>query len=493
MRKSFQNTLPEIFVSTTESSRTIHDLVKAGRARKIGPRLYTRNMQDSDVDIVGRNNWLVIKGLFPEHVISHRTAIEMKPTAQKTIFLTGAYPRALALPGLRVRVLPGPGPLDGDTIYLQDLWLASRPRAYLECLKTKKVRGTESPAISEEQIEAKLEELLRLYGAEAANRFRDQARKLAPLMDAQQAFERLNSIVGTLMGTHHAALHSPAARAFAAGEPYDPRRLKLFQVLKDELLLWNTIPQPDQTVAGVAFSNLAFVDAYFSNFIEGTEFRIDEAVDIVFHGYIPNARPADAHDVLGTFQVVSSLAEMGQSATTLDFPAFITKLQRIHTAILSGRGEKNPGQFKEKENRAGATEFVLPELVQGTLRLGLELLKGFAEPFQAAVFVMFLIAEVHPFDDGNGRLARAMANAELIAGSQRRIFIPNVYREDYLSALRAMTHNQNPKPLLRMLYRAQEFSARIAFTDLKAALVILENCNAFSMDTTLTLRMPGSS
>jgi Fic family protein len=30
--------------------------------------------------------------------------------------------------------------------------------------------------------------------------------------------------------------------------------------------------------------------------------------------------------------------------------------------------------------------------------------------------MMFLVCEVHPFDDANGRLARVMMNAELVAG-----------------------------------------------------------------------------
>ena len=34
--------------------------------------------------------------------------------------------------------------------------------------------------------------------------------------------------------------------------------------------------------------------------------------------------------------------------------------------------------------------------------------------------MMFLVAEVHPFADGNGRVARVMMNAELIAGGQQR-------------------------------------------------------------------------
>ena len=33
---------------------------------------------------------------------------------------------------------------------------------------------------------------------------------------------------------------------------------------------------------------------------------------------------------------------------------------------------------------------------------------------------MFLISEVHPFDDGNGRIARVMMNAELVSAADVR-------------------------------------------------------------------------
>ena len=123
--------------------------------------------------------------------------------------------------------------------------------------------------------------------------------------------------------------------------------------------------------------------------------------------------------------------------------------------------------------------FVSPELVEGTLRHGWEMLRNLSDPFGRAAFIMFLVTEVHPFDDDNGRLARAMMNAELVAGGQRRILIPIVYREDYLLALLALSRSDNTEPMLRMLDRAQDFCARIDFTNLDHALGVLNTYNAF--------------
>jgi fido (protein-threonine AMPylation protein) len=118
------------------------------------------------------------------------------------------------------------------------------------------------------------------------------------------------------------------------------------------------------------------------------------------------------------------------------------------------------------------------------------MLRSLSDPFRRAAFLTFLISEVHPFDDGNGRIARAMMNGELVSGRQRRIFIPTAYREDYLLALRALSRRGNPDPFILMLDRAQAFSSAIDFRKLEPALRVLEASNAFDKDADARLRMP---
>ena len=107
---------------------------------------------------------------------------------------------------------------------------------------------------------------------------------------------------------------------------------------------------------------------------------------------------------------------------------------------------------------AGATLFVQPDDVLGTLERGFELCCSLEPPFQCAVFIHFLVAEAHPFAAGNGRMARIMMNAELLADGEERIVIPTVYRGNYLAAQRALTHNRAPEPLIRTLDYAQRWT-----------------------------------
>ena len=92
---------------------------------------------------------------------------------------------------------------------------------------------------------------------------------------------------------------------------------------------------------------------------------------------------------------------------------------------------------------------------------------------------MFLISEVHPFLDGNGRIARVMMNAEFVHAGQSRIMIPTVYREDYLGALRKLTRSSDPSVYIKMLQRAQKFSSQLDASDILNLETQLEKTNAF--------------
>ncbi|MDE0374271.1 MAG: hypothetical protein OXI73_17235 [Rhodospirillales bacterium] len=85
-------------------------------------------------------------------------------------------------------------------------------------------------------------------------------------------------------------------------------------------------------------ATLAFFEAYFSNFIEGTEFAVDEAADIAFRGVVPNERPADAHDVLGTWRIVSDTREMGRTPTDAGTPAIAASTTALNLLFASCSG-----------------------------------------------------------------------------------------------------------------------------------------------------------
>ncbi|GAC1574073.1 MAG: hypothetical protein NVS3B5_04110 [Sphingomicrobium sp.] len=181
--------------------------------------------------------------------------------------------------------------------------------------------------------------------------------------------------------------------------------------------------------------------------------------------------------MLGTFRIVSDVADM--STLPESNKVFEALLRRRHATIMQARPEKNPGGYKAKVNQAGTTIFVAPDLVNGTLERSFVFYRALEEPFQRAAFMMIVVSEVHPFADGNGRTARIMINAELVAAGQERIIIPTAYRSDYLEALKAFSKNGLATPLIRMLDVAQQYTGMIDWTTFEAARAMLEDTNAF--------------
>jgi Fic family protein len=223
--------------------------------------------------------------------------------------------------------------------------------------------------------------------------------------------------------------------------------------------------------------NFAFLESYFSNFIEGTEFDVEEARSIVLDGASVDHRPKDSHDILGVFE--QALSPQWATLTLAQGESVIDQLRARHRHQMQWRPETSPGEFKTRSNRAGNTEFVDPQLVRGTLIEGSRLLASVPAGTAQALFSMFLIAEVHPFTDGNGRLARLVMNSTLSAADGCRIIVPTLFREEYLDCLRELTRNADAKPFLKAMTGIHEWTASFDYSDLDDVVASMKECNAF--------------
>lgn len=479
--------LPEIVFGASDSadSARISRLVAAGQLRKLGPRVYTSNLVEDPAQIVVRNAFQIAGHLFPGAVVGYRTAIEAGPAKDGSVFLTYKYQRNVPYPGITFKLVEGPGVLPGDTHFV-GVHMASRPRALLENLSPSRARAGVARTLTRAELEEHLDRLRRAHGPDALNRYRDEARALAPQLKLEKEFGELDDLIGTLLGSRSERMASGLVQARVDGDGYDPKCLERVQSLFAHL---RAHPMPAIKLQPGDPATIAFFEAYFSNFIEGTEFEVDEARAIVFEGHSPADRPADGRDVFATYQLTIQSPRAASLCKTGD--EFEDVLRAAHALLMAARPDKRPGELKTGRNRFGQTTFVEPELMRGTLRRGHELILAADDAFARALLVQFLVSDVHPFDDGNGRMSRIMMRAELNRGNLQPIMIPNVYRDDYLTALRALTRNGNPATLVRTMHFAQEVGAAIDFSSYETAKAQLQACNAFekpSLD--IRLRLP---
>lgn len=225
--------------------------------------------------------------------------------------------------------------------------------------------------------------------------------------------------------------------------------------------------------------DLRFFEAYFSNYIEGTEFEVDEARTIIESGEAPATRHADGHDLIGTFKAIDEELVTSRPDKIDDR---IERVQHHHSLIMSGRPDLHPGVFKTIQNVAGNTTFVAPALVEGTLRAGLGLVDDLDTAWERAVLAMFVVAEVHPFSDGNGRSARLAMNDELTRSGQQRIIVPTVMRGDYLAGLRRLTRHDDPEVFIKTMRFAHDYTAAVDWSTFVTARADLTTTSAFDTE-----------
>ncbi len=480
MEKNRQLHLQEIIYGSPDStiSRQISKLEKEGQIKKIASRIYTSNLEDTAEHIIQRNIFSILGNQYPGAVLSHRSAFEFKPTSSGQLFVTYTYTKKVKLPGVTIRFIDGWAAIDGDTNFSGELMVSQKERAFLENLQVSRRPGPDSKTLTFPQIEEKLEQIIRINGEDELNRLRDRAREISEEIGMQKEFKKLNQMISALLTTKSSSiLKSPIATARAFGIPYDPTRVELFEILFRELKQQEFKNFEEQNTTTGAYRNFAFYESYFSNYIEGTVFEIDEARKIIATQKPLPSRNEDSHDVLGTYQLVSNRREMQIVPHSKE--NFVEILLYRHKILLAAREDKKPGKFKDENNRAGNSYFVDKELVIGTLYKSFDYYKALKNPFAKAAYIMFVVSEVHPFLDGNGRISRVMMNAELTTAQQTKIIIPTVYREDYLGALYRLTRAKDATVFIRMLNRAQTFSNTLKGNDMEGMETILEKSDAF--------------
>jgi len=370
---------PELAFADADTSKRYQREVVGKRMRRLARGIYTPNLEDAPEIVIQRNRHDLLDALYPGTVVSHRSAIEIGAAIQPHIWLTAPLrkERTVKYPGLEMHLVPGKGQVKGDVAFRR-FYISGQPRYFLENLLPSRGPEARRKTLPRAEIERRLTEIMVSRGEGELNRLRDQARAIAPEIGLEQQAAELDSLIGALLGTRPDGVVTDKTNiARAHAKPYDISRVKLFEALSLALREAQTPdfrPLPDMRGNVGVLHTFAFMEAYFSNFIEGTEFEVDEARRVVFEGLTIPRRQDDTHDILNTYRLIVDTYEMSRVPQTV--AEFLELLKARHVAILEHRSDKNPGVWKDLANRAGSTRFVEPELVEGTLLQAFDLYRS---------------------------------------------------------------------------------------------------------------------
>ena len=480
-----------LFFRTEDNRKLLENNEKAGKLLRLFPGCYSNDTLTEPASQIRSNIVQILKHLRPGTVISHRSALKNDFGAGDGVIVVtdqrASDNYVHRLPEMMVLATPGPGPYSGDAD-LGGIFVSSQGRAILENL----------------EIHRPIKRLGGIFKQTERDDLMRFLRETAPDDTAMSGVMTLAKIVNTESGGRWTdemvtfnKIAEERSRDDTGGHVHltpdvDHYRVGQFERLVEQLLRkahgnekyhGNLLPDfPSRpTVGDNRFLNMAFFESYFSNYIEGTEFLPEDAYKIVtskkdFDGQ----RIKDEHDIRSLYLLYASPEDFLRDDNTPD--EFIENLKHWH-AVFGGIAEKTnimPGRFKDIANRAGSTWFASPHQVVGTLKAAWEIGLALKEPFDQAIFRAISTVSVHPFIDGNGRITRLAASNVLGRHGKHRLMIPNVFREDYILALRAFSGN-DPVPAIRMFKRAMDLTISVPMEkDFPAVSRWLKDRNAYA-------------
>jgi Fic family protein len=211
----------------------------------------------------------------------------------------------------------------------------------------------------------------------------------------------------------------------------------------------NVVPSPDMAAQVVENAEHRYVsDAYHSLSIEG--YRVStELIERVRDGiWDPDGADRQQRDAMaakGYFEAHKMvMAFIGQAiANRTDAPALREPMSRWYVALFSPgvqAGLLKPSDLAGWRNDQvyirGARHVPLSkEAVRDCMPVLFQLLHAEPEPVVRAVLGHFFFVYIHPYMDGNGRLARFLMNSMLVTGGYVWTIIPVQLRSEYMKAL----------------------------------------------------------
>jgi len=175
---------------------------------------------------------------------------------------------------------------------------------------------------------------------------------------------------------------------------------------------------------------------YTSNAIEGNSLTESETKIVIEDGLTINGKPLKDHfEALGHGEAYDLMYNLYKHQEIAE-----ADIKKLHKLFYYRIDTKNAGKYRKVKVFISGSKYplALPEnlsaLMAGFVRK-LPALKKKLHPVEFAARVHKDFVFIHPFVDGNGRLARLLMNLALLQSGYNITIIPPIRRRDYIDTL----------------------------------------------------------
>lgn len=239
-------------------------------------------------------------------------------------------------------------------------------------------------------------------------------------------------------------------------------------------------------VVGRIEQRLRLESNYHSNAIEGNSLTLGETKSLILHGLTASGKPMRDHlDIKGHDEAVKAIEDAVKRNESLN-EVFIRNLHQVllkepyEADAITPAGQPTKrlisiGEYKTRPNNVRTTTgemyyFAPPEQVKPAMS---DLINWYRtkenageHPIIIAAAFHYRFVRIHPFDDGNGRMARLLVNMILIKHGYTVAIIPIQERSQYINSLEQADQSEDLAEFIAYIAHCCEYALNL---HLKAA------------------------
>lgn len=195
---------------------------------------------------------------------------------------------------------------------------------------------------------------------------------------------------------------------------------------------------------------------YTSNALEGFSYTESETKVLLEEGLTVGGRPLrDAFAVVGhakAYDYTFSLLHEKELNTD--------HLLAMHRLLDGSLESGQAGTYRKTQIFVTGTDFAFPQAsklvpLMDEFTQWMRQARKKLHPVEYAVRLHLNLVSIHPFEDGNGRIARLAMNAALIQHGYMLLIVPPILRSDYISSLKKAQTKGDDADYLNFMYRRE--------------------------------------
>lgn len=183
---------------------------------------------------------------------------------------------------------------------------------------------------------------------------------------------------------------------------------------------------------------------YASNALEGNTLSLVETKVVLEDGITIGGKPLkDHYETVGHAKAFDEIIHLSKNTTFTE-----NDIKLLHKLFYEKIDNEKAGKYRTSQVIITGSDVELPkpEVLNEKMHefiLQLPKLKAELHPVEYAAMVHIIFVNIHPFTDGNGRVARLLMNLALLQSGYNIVVIPPVVRADYISAIQKTNNGNN--------------------------------------------------